>query len=254
MQCQQLLLRHQIANLTALWDLPPEYEIVCRDIWGIHLSQLTTPIPAEPYHFEHGEFTQNTAELSISADDGKLFSIGDAEPSEDSDVLELLRENSETESSDDEERDFNQGRSEGFSQGSRPQSRSQYCSPMNNIGILVLACWILRIPIMYGDFLRSVMLSISFSTILTHLYSVIESYDLPYLEPMRYIPSSMACHLSKSSRVMLCPQVSFYELLRCLHHNFSATNRSHRLFSGFTGSHHDWQHVCISSAESSVRN
>ncbi|KAG9043430.1 hypothetical protein FS837_009643 [Tulasnella sp. UAMH 9824] len=48
--------------------------------------------------------------------------------------------------------------------------KSIYGSPAANIAVLVVACWVLRIPVIYMDFIR-----------------LIESYELPYLESLRLL-------------------------------------------------------------------
>ncbi|KAF4574995.1 hypothetical protein EYR36_006349 [Pleurotus pulmonarius] len=53
-QCQQLILRHQVAVLVREWSLPPEFEMICRDVWALHLSLLPTPPSAEPYFHSQG--------------------------------------------------------------------------------------------------------------------------------------------------------------------------------------------------------
>jgi hypothetical protein len=47
-QSLQLLLRLQIAALQKMWELPPEFEAICKDVWALHLSMLDTQVPAEP--------------------------------------------------------------------------------------------------------------------------------------------------------------------------------------------------------------
>jgi RNA polymerase I-specific transcription initiation factor RRN7 len=42
-----LLLRLQIAALQRLWELPPEFEAICKDVWALHLTMLDTQIDAD---------------------------------------------------------------------------------------------------------------------------------------------------------------------------------------------------------------
>ncbi|EIM88109.1 uncharacterized protein STEHIDRAFT_95050 [Stereum hirsutum FP-91666 SS1] len=51
-QCLQLLLRKQVAALVKAWDLPPEFEVICRDIWTLYLCLLPSPPPPEPLLYE----------------------------------------------------------------------------------------------------------------------------------------------------------------------------------------------------------
>ncbi|KDQ29357.1 hypothetical protein PLEOSDRAFT_1076122 [Pleurotus ostreatus PC15] len=53
-QCQQLILRHQVAVLVREWSLPSEFEMICKDVWALHLSLLPTPPSAEPYFHSQG--------------------------------------------------------------------------------------------------------------------------------------------------------------------------------------------------------
>ncbi|KAG8836211.1 hypothetical protein FRC17_008947 [Serendipita sp. 399] len=47
-QCQQLLLRLQIAALRRLWSLPLEFEAICRDVWSLNLTMLSKQPEAAP--------------------------------------------------------------------------------------------------------------------------------------------------------------------------------------------------------------
>lgn len=153
-------MRHQIASLTALWNLPPEFEIICRDTWALHISLLPKPLPAEPYHFKNGssepeapgshsrknsQGSDNDSDLSPSSS-----AAGDGEREEDPDILEMLRENSETDSSDEEDSKA----PTGVHIKRKRQTRSEYAAPANNIAVLILSCWTLRIPIIYADFVK----------------------------------------------------------------------------------------------------
>lgn len=193
-QCLQLVLRKQIAALIALWDLPPEFETVCRDIWGLHLTLLPRPPPAEPYHHmrEQKGSDSDTGDTKLSLDNPKESRSGDDDPQsssssseeEDPELAELLRENSEL-SSSDEEKDHTSPK-----QGVQSNYRfvSAYDRPVNCIAVLVVACWTMRLPVMYKDFI-----------------DVIESYELPYLDFLRLLSSDMTCHLTKHAVRALSP-------------------------------------------------
>lgn len=49
---------------------------------------------------------------------------------------------------------------------------------------------------------------------LTHTLSIIESYELPYLDFLRLIPSDMTCHLTKHAVRALSPHVITITFLR----------------------------------------
>ncbi|KIM46103.1 hypothetical protein M413DRAFT_16851 [Hebeloma cylindrosporum] len=212
--CLQLILRKQIAALIKLWDLPLEFETVCRDLWALHLSLLPDPPPAEPYLY---------AQETVGADRGDLEDAGEQPPSlnegsssridsdqeenesdrneeerkhalnndedeeeeEDSELEALMRENSDLSSSSDE--DEMQGIPLPKKTGKR-KGRSVEESPVSTIAVLVLGCWTLRIPVMYRDFAR-----------------IIESYELPYLDPLRILPPSVVPHLTKDNIQALSP-------------------------------------------------
>ncbi|EAU84839.1 hypothetical protein CC1G_00358 [Coprinopsis cinerea okayama7 len=110
-------------------------------------------------------------------------------------IERLMRENSDLSSSDEEqEEEQNQdGTVEKDKRGKRGKSRSMrlqnlYGSPANTIAVLVLACWTLRVPLAYRDLSR-----------------IIESYELPYLDPVRFLPQSMVQHLTKHRQQALSP-------------------------------------------------
>jgi len=193
-QCLQLLLRKQVAALIQLWKLPTEFEVICRDLWALHLSLLPTPPPPEP--LLHQQATQGNRDLDVIDLQGEKESPEQSEAGSpesdclegDSEIDELLCALSESSSSEDDEDDeIEQPRSkpEGIRGKVRPFSGK---GPMNNIALLMVACWTLRMPIMYLDLIR-----------------LIESYELPYLEPLHHLPASMICHLTKHSVQALSP-------------------------------------------------
>ncbi|TRM67736.1 hypothetical protein BD626DRAFT_479667 [Schizophyllum amplum] len=233
-QCQQLILRRQISELRALWDLPPEFEAICRDLWALHLSLLPTPPSPEPYiHAQElsgeselrgaepttlaaaGPITQdgslvspakppNNGEDSDSNDSGNSDEDGvngsdesDGAPLEDDpELAAMLREASIASSSSEDEDDNEDGH--GASAGDFPSetprkkrgqgARRRYEAPPSTIAVLALTCWVLRVPAMYLDFIR-----------------LIQSYDLTYLDPLRFLPAEMLRHLTKHSVQALSP-------------------------------------------------
>lgn len=206
--CQQLLLRKQIVALTHLWKLPPEYEVICRDIWALHLSLLPNPPPPEPYIFAQAnrdgvendvdETTiTNLPELKPESDGQSWLEEKpdqtaenqddqDSEKDDDSDLEELMRENSELSCSSEDSEQENQLRV--TKKTGKNRARHAYEGPASTIAVLIVASWILRIPVLYRDFLK-----------------VIESYELPYLDPVRFLPSNMTSHLTKHHIQALSP-------------------------------------------------
>lgn len=199
-QCLQLVLRKQIAALIALWDLPPEFETVCRDIWALHLTLLPRPPPAEPFHYmrEQKGNDSNATDTKPSLDkyeesrsdddddDGHQSSSSSSEE-EDLELAELLRENSELSSSDEDKGKDHDSQKQGVQSSYR--FVGTYDRPVNCIVVLVVACWTMRLPVMYRDFIE-----------------VIESYKLPYLDFLRLLPSDMTCHLTKHAVRALSPR------------------------------------------------
>ncbi|KAF7793654.1 hypothetical protein EIP86_004769 [Pleurotus ostreatoroseus] len=222
-QCLQLLLRMQVVALTRLWKLPPEFEVICRDIWALHLSLLPNPPPAEPYLYaceqaggknrqsdpsqrlkddgDVAEQQQGSSDEEADKDKQESDNSGssssssnedddedDEEEEEDPELERLLRENSETpSSSEDEDQPRPKPPQDTKKRKSRDVHRS-YDAPAGNISVLMLACWTLRLPVMYMDFVR-----------------LIEAYDLPYLDPLRLLPDALATHLTKHTAQALSP-------------------------------------------------
>ncbi|KAJ3882909.1 hypothetical protein F5051DRAFT_318721 [Lentinula edodes] len=220
-QCQQLILRKQVSALITLWNLPKEFEMVCKDLWALHLSLLQDPPPSEPFFDARPtrSFTPNLAKGKVQpdhqpsnirsktksrphstetrpssplpSDSPSSSSSGQDEDSEDSEMAELMRENSESEDDDDSE--LNDADSKGQMRGEagekrRKRGHSAHEGPMNNLAVLVVACWTLRIPMMYSDIIRHITL-----------------YDLPYLDPVRLLPMDMVSHLTKHNIQALSP-------------------------------------------------
>jgi len=87
---------------------------------------------------------------------------------DDSGLEALMRENSEYSSSSESESSQN-GESDGSTKKKgqlkrRSRSRSSYETPVNTIAVLVVVCWMMRVPMMYRDFYKCVC-SFRWSTI-----------------------------------------------------------------------------------------
>jgi len=152
-------------------------QTVCRDLWALHLSLLPDPPPAEPYLHaqenvgaergdpqEEGEQTPSSEGLPLRLDSDQEAGSGDEsdrnedgenndEEEEDSELEALMRENSDLSSSSDE--DETQGKA--LPKKGRRKGRWIEESPVSTVGVLVLGCWTLRIPVMYRDFTRHVL-------------------------------------------------------------------------------------------------
>ncbi|KAF9464466.1 hypothetical protein BDZ94DRAFT_1161887 [Collybia nuda] len=223
-ECLQLILRKQIVALSQLWELPPEFEMVCRDLWALYLDLLPDPLPAEPHHFateknkEAGEDTNGSPEKNdpgrastpksrissspkppaqdeegeeiVNTDDESGDDDEDDEEGtegEDEELAALLQENSEVSSSSVSS---SESGSESETDQKPKKGRYAYETPANTLSVLITAFWTLRIPVLARDLIR-----------------LIESYDLPYLDPIarRIIPESMVIHLTKHNIQALSP-------------------------------------------------
>ncbi|KAH9062691.1 hypothetical protein EDB87DRAFT_1673690 [Lactarius vividus] len=214
-QCLQLLLRKQVAALIRIWKLPSEFEIICRDLWALHLSLLPSPPPPEPLlhkqatrgHPNDGSSKsadskenkkssptaddENAAETGkISSGQSKANTSSESDDSdEDSEIDELLLLFSESSLSGDDGGDDDSSRPLPKLEGSGQKFDTFVRNgPASNVTLLVVACWTLRLPIIYMDLIR-----------------LIECYDLPYLEPLHHLPESMTRHLTKHSVQALSP-------------------------------------------------
>ncbi|KAJ7665533.1 hypothetical protein B0H17DRAFT_1336528 [Mycena rosella] len=224
-QCLQLILRHQVAVLTERWELPAEFEVVCRDMWALHLGLLRHPPPPEPYlgAQESDEEppqaenpTASTARESPGFEDAESKtapssdgeSETDEEPANDPELEELLAENSASESS-------SEGEDEVDAKSVPPRrtpKRHEHERLVNTLAVIVVACWTLRVPILYRDLTR-----------------LIESYELPYLEATRVLPPDMTLHLTKHNIQALSPPNTPNALVV---HNL-ASSLAKRIYSAF---------------------
>nr|GAT59923.1 predicted protein [Mycena chlorophos] len=198
-QCLQLVLRHQVAVLIEKWALPSEFEVVCKDLWTLHLSLLQDPIPEEMADesgeeelelVENSDMLPTIAEdlpgIKILTDDDKS-SEGDAE--NDAEIDQLLAENSESESeNDDENADTTYIEGEPTKKKKQRHRRHQQELVANTLAILVLAFWTLRIPILYRD-----------------LLDLVQAYEVPYLDVLRILPADMVSRLNRANLQALTP-------------------------------------------------
>ena len=146
--------------------------MICRDIWALHLSLLPNPPPPEPYIFAQAnrdgaeddvdETTiTNLPELKPESEGqswlpgeelGQTADYQDSEKDDDSDLEDLMRENSELSCSSEDPGQENQLRV--TKETGKNRARYAYEGPASTIAVLVVASWILRIPVLYRDFLK----------------------------------------------------------------------------------------------------
>lgn len=137
-------------------------QIICRDLWALHLSLLSSPPSPEPLLHQqatHGDVGDHVSE-EIDTQEKPPPDLPDpSSPQGDdiednADIDELLRELSESSSSEDNnDDDPGQARPIPDASGRKlePFSRN---GPASNIALLMVACWTLRLPVMYLDLIR----------------------------------------------------------------------------------------------------
>lgn len=215
-QCLQVLLRKQVASLMTLWSLPPELEIICRDLWALHLSVIPNPPPPEPFHHiqemnrgattSGGHVTKDTAGFDAQPN-ARTSSFHD-ENGVDAELDALLQESSEDSSMDVDSSEEKHPLPRKKSHVKRSRSSVGYSDrPDSTIAILVLACWTIRVPVVYMDFINA-----------------IEDHSIPYLDHVRFLSPSLTCHLTKHAVQALSP------------HNAPKASSLHRLVSRFADS------------------
>jgi RNA polymerase I-specific transcription initiation factor RRN7 len=87
----------------------------------------------------------STMDKNVDSDDDEKGSEVDSE------LEALMRENSDYPSSSSSENEDDSMKTKGGMKR-RSRNRSSYETPVNTIAVLVVACWMLRIPVMYQDF------------------------------------------------------------------------------------------------------
>ncbi|KAL4076065.1 hypothetical protein J3A83DRAFT_4357184 [Scleroderma citrinum] len=176
-QCLQVLFRKQVAALITLWNLPPEFEVFCH--WSARTSHQS-PDHLQRFHRHFGDKSDADAELDA-----------------------LLQENSEVSSTNEDSSEEETPRIK-----KRHIKRSslvdRYNRPENTISVLVLACWTIRVPVVYMDFINA-----------------IEDHSIPYLDHVRLLSPSLTRHLTKHAVQALSP------------HHAPKASSLHRLASRF---------------------
>ncbi|KAG6821628.1 hypothetical protein H0H93_000137 [Arthromyces matolae] len=168
-ECLQLMLRKQVATLMKLWMLPEEFEVICRDLWALHLDLLPDPPGAEPYHFAHGHVTgkgktlanaetsndnDNESEEESEKQSDEENQNDDRRTRNDPELEALLHDDSDLDDSSEDQED--EKKSTKLERKIKRQRRGHqvYETPASTIAILVVGCWTLRLPVFYRDFIR----------------------------------------------------------------------------------------------------
>ena len=134
-------------------------QIICRDLWALHLSSSPSPPPPEP--LLHQQATQGHINDHVSEEIDTFLKKASPELSGastpegdnyevDAEIEEMLRALSESSSSEDEEGEP-RPKPEG---GGRKLKLFGHNGPASNIALLMIGCWTLRLPIMYLDLIR----------------------------------------------------------------------------------------------------
>ncbi|KAG8948116.1 hypothetical protein FRC04_010028 [Tulasnella sp. 424] len=132
---------------------------------------------------EHSSSSESSSDENKDPSSSKTSRQLDPDP----ELAKLLREisDSDTESTSSEsEPEGKRKRRERAIFG----QKAIYGSPAANIAVLVVACWMLRIPVIYMDFIR-----------------LIESYELPYLETLRLLDKTWLAPLTSQTWSALSP-------------------------------------------------
>ena len=110
------------------------------------MTETQTKDKEQPPHFS-GEATESSDSSHSASED-------------DTEMAELMHENSASDSSPDVDGSLEPDDSGYVASVTTPTNTRdrlrQYDAPTNNIAVLVLACWTMRLPVVYADFRQSV--------------------------------------------------------------------------------------------------
>ena len=151
----------------------------------MHLGLLPDPLPAEPLHgtepatevpstHKDASTREESPPAGGSGDEAEdaatargsnsetSSSSSDDEEDEDPQMAELMRQAEESPSSseDEDEQGDDAHKKVPAHRKKRSKFGRKYDMPVNNLVVLVLACWTLRLPVTYMDFIRHVDLRI----------------------------------------------------------------------------------------------
>jgi RNA polymerase I-specific transcription initiation factor RRN7 len=116
----------------------------------LHLSMLSDPVPEDPFlEAQSDHSTRNTRpELSRPSSPSSSSEEDDQTREEDTELAELLRQNSETSSQEES------GDEQPSTNATRTRGHSKNEGPAMNLAVLMVALWTMRIPVLYRDFVR----------------------------------------------------------------------------------------------------
>ncbi|KAH7099050.1 hypothetical protein BKA62DRAFT_711213 [Auriculariales sp. MPI-PUGE-AT-0066] len=177
-QCQQLLLRKQIEVVTKLWHLPAEFE--CR------------PKPSsqpDKTRRSSGSYSESGSDENERRVRDLMDAISDSETEDESDSSD---EDQASMTGDQDGPGDTAGDENAEPQRSRKWRQRNFqtlCYQQPHCGYDV-ACWILRIPVTCMDFV-----------------SLIDDYQLPYLESLHQLPETMKRHISTPIARIINPKL-----------------------------------------------
>lgn len=142
---------------------------MCRDIWSLHLSLLKNPPIQDSEENVSRSKEQQVAENTRKEDENRTSSSSDSDSDDngerkkelleqDEDMEKLMQENSDLDSSsEDEPGEGEETQGPGVLRDN-PRKRSWTHphfaeNPQHNIAVLMVACWTLRLPVLYRDFI-----------------------------------------------------------------------------------------------------
>jgi RNA polymerase I-specific transcription initiation factor RRN7 len=147
-------------------------QILCRDIWALHLSLLPEPPPEFDSHEpgddsaegDGGHKVKEAKQTPIDEHsdvggnkEADATAGSSSEGDEDPELAELMRENSELSSSSSDEGEGDPATRAALStvrKASSARVTMRYQKPSSAIAVLMLACWMMRVPVLYRDFIR----------------------------------------------------------------------------------------------------
>ncbi|ORY24983.1 hypothetical protein BCR39DRAFT_545473 [Naematelia encephala] len=200
-QAMQLLLRYQVQALRQLWSLPDAFEIIVRDLWAYQLA--ITPLPpvpspatsrsTTPLFNAHARPVDDTEKTDEKDGDDKSDASASSQSSKGDEVdidPEILAEISEGSSEDDLQQvdRGDQRTSEHIKDAKWRRRRRLRIS--DTIVTLVLALWVLRIPVMNVD-----------------IEALINDAKIPYLDfaHTTIVPQDMYKHMNREVALALSP-------------------------------------------------
>ena len=129
------------------------FQVICKDLWVLHLTLLPNPPPAELY-LRGQESDEGTGDVKQPQESlvGEEAQVNDDDLENELELDALMQENSDISDSSEEEGNNSIPTSDKKPRNSK--GRYAYESPASTVAVLVVGCWTLRIPVMYRDFSR----------------------------------------------------------------------------------------------------